>query len=592
LPSIADYGLIGDGRTAALCSSVGSIDWMCIPRFDSDPVFGRLVGGDRAGSFSLRVDDVRSVSRRYRNDSAVLETTWRTGGGETTLTEGMVLQVSGRLLPQLLLVRRIECQGAPTNVRIRFDPKDGLLGRTVRAEKRNGALVCVRGSLAMALQASPAIRLAVGEDIETTLEPGRSLTFALGATDRHPLVLVDPEQAFGLLEHTDRWWRRWTSEITYTGPLAGSVIRSLITLRLLTYTPSGAPVAAPTTSLPEDPGGGRNWDYRYSWPRDASIGAGAFMAVGLSDEAHSFLHWLHVASRLTKPRMHVAYTIDGKPRLTETEVPEAPGYRDSRPVRLGNEAASQHQLDVYGWVLDAVWALVNHGGHLHPALWRATAGFADFVAEHWREPDAGIWELREEPAHYVHSKLMGWLALDRALRVAKSYRTKPSRIRDWTRARRELTDDVRARGFDPRRRSYVRAYGRDDLDAAMLVLPLLEFEPSDSPRLLGTIDAIRSELSAGGPLIYRYVPGSDGMEGGEGAFLPCSFWLVQALARTGRIEEARELFQDLCSRSSAIGLFAEQMDPGSGEHFGNFPQALTHAALIQAALSLDRANED
>ena len=592
MPPIAGYALIGDGRTAALCSSAGSIDWMCIPRFDSDPVFGRLVGGDRAGSFSLSVDGVREVSRRYREGSSILETTWRVEGGEVTLVEGMVLDVTGRLLPQLLLVRRVEASGAPARVHIRFDPKAGLLGGSVRSERRCDALVCLRGSLALALESTPPIHMEPGRVIETIVEPGNPLTFALSAMDRQPLVFVHPEQAYALLGDTDRWWNTWVSEIDYQGPRIPSVIRSLITLRLLTYTPSGAPVAAPTTSLPEHPGGGRNWDYRFSWPRDASIGAGAFMAVGLSEEAHSFLHWLQVASRLTKPRMQVLYTLDGRTGQREHEVPGAPGYRDSRPVRVGNKAAEQHQLDVYGWVVDGAWEFQRQGGHLHPALWRGVAAFTDFVADRWREPDAGIWESRGEPADYVHSKLMGWLALDRAVQLARTARAKKSRIDRWTRERDALANQVRTSGFDERRGTYVRAYGRHDLDAALLVLPALEFETPDSPRLIGTIEAIRRELSAGGALLYRYLPDSDGRQESEGAFLPCSFWLVQALARTGRVEEARQVFEELCSRSNDVGLYGEEMDPSTGEHLGNFPQALTHAALVQAALSLQAVMSD
>ena len=551
------------------------------------------MGGDRAGRFELEAQDVTDVSRRYRVGSAVLETTWKTtAGGELTLTEGMSLHASGRLVPQALLVRRLTCRGAASRVRILYDPRPGLLGGTLSSAQRLDALVVTRGSLAIALLCAPGIRLAPGHDLEVTLEPGRSLTFALSIADRQPLVLADPDVAFGLLEDTDRWWRDWASRITYDGPLVGSVVRSLITLRLLTYSPSGAPVAAPTTSLPEELGGIRNWDYRFSWPRDAAIGTMAFLATGLSDEAHSFLHWLLVASRLTRPRLHVAYTLDGKPGLDEVELQDAPGYRDSRPVRLGNEAATQHQLDVYGWVVDAAWALARSGTPLHRAMWRAIRGFADFVADRWREPDAGIWELREDPAHHVHSKLMGWLALDRAVRMAGSTHGDRARVEKWGEQRTALSNELRERGFDPERGTYVRAYGSNQLDAALLVLPTLGFDPPDSPRLSGTIDSIRRELSAGGPLLYRYPPGSDGLAGNEGAFLPCSFWLVQALARSGRVTEANALFEELCGLSTDLGLYAEEMDPATGEHLGNFPQALTHGALIQAALALEGAIGD
>jgi GH15 family glucan-1,4-alpha-glucosidase len=591
-PAIGDYGLIGDGRTAALCSADGSIDWLCLPRFDSEPVFGRLISGAHGGCFSLSLQEsVTATTRRYRDGSAVLETTWRTPSAEVRLTEGMVVDVERRLSPQVLLVRRLEAFGGSTGIRLRFDPRDGFSGRTLKGVQRRDALVCTRGPLALALQTAPAPSVLPGRETDVALEPGRPLTMTLSISDRQPLVFVPPEQALELLEDTDRWWRAWAARISYRGPAVASVVRSLITLRLLTYSPSGAPVAAPTTSLPEEVGGERNWDYRYSWPRDASIGAAAFLAVGLPDEAHSFLHWLLVASRLSRPRLHVLYTLDGKPGPKERVIDHAPGYRGSPPVRVGNDAGTQHQLDVYGWVVDAAWALVRSGRMLEREMWRAVARFADFVAGSWRGPDAGIWEVRDTTAHYVHSKLMAWLALDRAVRMAGSNRARSSRLDRWARERADLAADIRARGFDPRRGTYVRAYGSNELDAALLLLPLLEFEEEGSHRLAGTVDAVRRELSAGGPLLYRYPPGRDGLHGREAAFLPCSFWLVQALARIGKHDEAHGLFDELLARSNDLGLFAEEMDPGTGEHLGNFPQALTHAALIQAALALEAASE-
>ncbi len=588
-PVIADYGLIGDGRSAALCSSAGSIDWLCLPRFDSDPVFGKLVGGERAGCFSISIGDVVETERQYRSGSAVLETTWRTPSGTATLTEGMVLDLGGRLLPQALLVRRLSCTGAPARARLFFDPRGGLSGDPFSVRREPGGLVCTRGGLALALQISPETHVRPGEPAEVVVAPDRPLVVVMSMAHRQPLVVVRPEAALRLLDDADRWWRGWTSGIGHTGPGADAVRRSLIVLRLLTYSPSGAPVAAPTTSLPEEVGGIRNWDYRYAWPRDASIGIAAFLATGLPDEAHSFLHWLLSASRLTRPRLRVLYTLDGKQGPQEEEVPGAPGFGGSRPVRIGNGATSQHQLDVYGWVVDAAWAVVRSGGRLDGETWRTIAGFADFVAGRWREPDAGIWEIRGKEDQHVHSKLMAWLALDRAVRISPGYRARRPRIERWTRERDALAIQIRRRGFDADLGSYVRAYGSRDLDAALLFLPSLEFDPPESDRVLGTIDAVRRSLSAGDPLIYRYRPGSDGLEGTEGAFLPCSFWLVQALALTGRREEARTLFEDLCSRSNDLGLFAEEIDPVTGNQLGNFPQALTHAALIQAALALQDA---
>ncbi|MDP8959170.1 MAG: glycoside hydrolase family 15 protein [Actinomycetota bacterium] len=587
-PPIGDYALIGDTRTAALCSPGGSIDWLCLPRFDSPPVFGRLIDQERGGWFSITPEEVHRTTRRYLEDSAVLETTWHTGTGELLLQEGMVLELSKALLPQALLVRKARCLWGSATLRICYTPRRGLPGRQPVVQHRPGVLICKWGSLAIGLHSDPHVELVPGRETQVVLEAGSTLTFALTLADRSPLVFVDPGAAARRLDASDEWWRRWCEDIQFPGPFREALSRSFVTLRLLTYSPSGAPVAAPTTSLPETLGGRRNWDYRFSWPRDASIGLATFLQVGKDEEAHSFMHWLLHASRLSRPRLEVLYTLDGKPSHAERELRDVSGYRGSLPVRVGNAASEQHQLDVYGWVVDTAYLLDQAGRRLHRETWRVVSGLADFVADHWRRPDAGIWEVRGETAHYVHSKMMGWVALDRASRMARSYRVRPSRLRRWEREREALGRQVGHQGFDPQRNSYVRAYGGEDLDAALLLLPVLEFEEPGSPRVSGTVEAIRRELDFGDGLLYRYPPQSDGLEGKEGAFLACSFWLAQALARLGRIAEAMELFEKLWELSNDVGLFAEEMD-SSGRHLGNFPQALTHAALIQAALAISRA---
>jgi GH15 family glucan-1,4-alpha-glucosidase len=359
-----------------------------------------------------------------------------------------------------------------------------------------------------------------------------------------------------------------------------------MTVRMLTYSPSGAPVAAPTTSLPEVLGGVRNWDYRYAWPRDASIGIAAFLGVGKQDEARAFMAWLLSATRLDRPRLPVLFTLYGKHPARERDLHDWPGYAHSTPVRAGNAAADQHQLDGYGWVLDAAWRLTDAGHRLYSETWRTMSGFADTVANRWREPDAGIWEVRADTAHHVHSKLMAWLALDRALRISADHRTPARRTRRWTAERAALREEIERLGFNAETGSYTRSYGSRDTDAALLILPQLGFESAHSPRIHGTIDAISRDLGAGPPLVYRYPPGHDGLAGTEGAFLPCSFWLVESLARSGRAEEADALFRDLLALASEVGLYAEEMDPVTRHHLGNYPQALTHAALVQAALAL------
>lgn len=587
---ISDYGLIGDTRTAALVSSGGSIDWMCVPTFDREPVFGSLVGGVESGSFAFSIDGLEESQRSYRDNSAVLETHVRSETGSGRRTEGMVVNVSGQLLPQMLLVREIHCERGSLTVRINFDPKLGLPGEEPRASRRAGVLVCEWGSIAIGLQTSPSLDLAPGTEAVIDLSAGSNVTLIMTLSDRAPVVFVPPLRAISLLEDTDRWWRDWVASTDYEGPFAESVLRSLITLQLLTFAPSGAPVAAPTTSLPEVIAGSRNWDYRFSWPRDASIGLGAFLGLGKEDLAHSYMHWLLHASRLKRPHLQVLYTLYGKPSTKEREIDGVSGYRSSLPVRVGNAASTQHQLDVYGWVLDAAWLLTEAGRPLHGEFWRALSGFADFAARHWKEPDAGIWERRGDPDHHVHSKLMAWLCLDRALRISSTQRTRAGRLERWESERDALAKEIRKRGFDSSRSTYVRSYGSTDTDAALLILPVLEFE-SDTSKLTGTMAAIRHELDAGGGLLYRYIPESDDLKGREGAFLPCSFWLVQALARTGQRKEAKQLFENLLSMANDIGLYAEEIDPLSREALGNFPQAFTHATLIQAALSLTKDKE-
>ncbi|MEU8261432.1 glycoside hydrolase family 15 protein [Micromonospora sp. NPDC048999] len=583
---ISDYGLLGDTRTAALVASDGRLDWLCVPRFDGQPLFGRLLGGPDAGTF--RVGPARPaavVERRYRQHTATLETTWAVGSGRLTLTEGMVAEISGRLLPTTMIVRRLSAEEATVDAVVEFDPRLGVRHRRPRVQQRRQALVCAWGSLAVSLDSAPGLTIEPGRPTSITIRPGRPVTLVLAVANREPLIHVEPAAAWELLLEDENRWRAWTAEIDESLPFREHVARSLLTLRLLTYSPAQAPVAAPTTSLPEDPGGIRNWDYRYVWPRDASISVSAFLSVGKPDEAHGFLAWLLHASRLQRPRLPALLTLHGRHVPAERELSGWPGYLGSVPVRLGNGAARQHQLDGYGWVIDAAWAFAQAGQRLYSETWRAVRGFADLVARCWQEPDAGIWEVRA-PAQHVHSKLMGWLALDRALRIAETHPLRERQRRRWRETRDAIAAEVRMHGFDPTAGSYVRSYGSEDLDAALLVLPLLDLESVDSPRVHGTIDAIRDRLSAGGPLLYRYPPGRDGFPGTEGAFLPCSFWLVQALARTGRRVEAVELFQTMLAHASPLGLYAEELDPATGAHLGNYPQTLTHASLVQAALAI------
>ena len=398
---------------------------------------------------------------------------------------------------------------------------------------------------------------------------------------------VSAAQAAQLINDTDKWWREWSDEIDSGKQYRDVLVRSLINLRLLTYTPTGAPVAAPTTSLPEEIGGSRNWDYRLSWPRDASVGVAAFLAVGKYKEARAFVKWL-VSRACTGPDpIRVLYDLDGNEAKRERKVRGVAGYQGSRPVRVGNLAADQYQLDVYGWVVDALWNLAEADGKLSVKARQALGNYADWVAANWRRPDSGLWEIRDRRAQYVHSKVWAWIALDRAARTAKALRMTRRRTVAWEYERELIADDIRSHGFSTDLGSYVRAYGSSEMDSALLLLPLTGFD-HDARRVSGTVDAIWKELGAGGSLVYRYPPGQDGLPGKEGAFLPCSFWLLEALLRLGRVDEGLRVFEQVLSLANELLLLPEEIDPTTGAYLGNYPLALSQAGLVHAVLEVQK----
>lgn len=579
---IGDYGLIGDTRSSALVSSWGSIDWMCVPTFDSAPVFASLVAGPAGGSFSVApVEPSEVVDRRYAVGGTVLEVHWRTADAEVRLRDAMVADVAGRLLPATVLVRHVECFGSPTDVRVRLQPRrDGT--RRPRHDRRAGADVFTWGDLALAVCADRPLPGLDGEEITVRVPPGQPLTIVMTAAQRHPAVFVPPGAALQAVAADQRWWADFADRVDDGGPWRHAVVRSAITLKLLTFSPSGAPVAAPTTSLPEVLGGEMNWDYRYAWFRDAALGVGTFLALGLDAEARQFFYWLWHATRRTRPRIPPALTLFGNPILEERTA-DWPGYADSRPVRIGNVVSDQRQLDVYGFVLDAANQLSLHGHDVYADTWRALRGAADHVADTWREPGAGIWEQRGDPQQFVHSKMLGWLALDRAQQLGRRRRESLRRLQRWELAKQDIHAELLDRGFDDQRGTFVRAYGSSDLDGSLLLLPLVGMEPLESPRVSGTIDAVRRELHAGGPFFYRHPDGDDG------AFLAVSFWMVQALAKIGRVDEAGELLDQLVDLNPPLGLLSEEVDPSTGRLIGNHPQALSHAALLQAVLAMGDA---
>jgi GH15 family glucan-1,4-alpha-glucosidase len=570
---IRDYAAVGDGRTCALIARDGSVDWLCLPDFDSPSTFGALLDARRGGSFALRPEGDFESERRYLPGTNVLETTFRTAGGVVRVTDAMTLPGSG-LEPLRELARRVEGLSGTVRMVWRAEPRFRYGAREPRVSRAEGRWTFHGSGEAVAVSAWG------GEGQSLELRGGDRALVALTGSRGEPLVLPSREDVERRLDGTTAFWQRWSGRCAYEGPWAGAVLRSALALKLLVYAPSGAIAAAPSTSLPETIGGTRNWDYRYSWVRDSSFAVDALLQLGYDDEAISFLWWLMHSSQRTHPELKVLYRLNGDVHAPESRL-ELEGYRGSSPVNVGNGAADQLQLGIYGSLLESVALLVAEGHRLDRDTAKRMAEEADFVCENWRRPDSGIWEVRSEPRHYTHSKLMCWVALDRAIRLADGP-IPADRVERWRRHAQEITAFLDERCWSEALGSYTRSAGSEELDAALLMAGFLGC-PSDE-RAAATVDAVRRELSEG-PFVWRY-RGEDGLPGEEGAFLACSFWLVHALASTGRADEAAELMDELVGLANDVGLYSEEIHPGSGAFLGNFPQALTHLALVNAAVAL------
>jgi GH15 family glucan-1,4-alpha-glucosidase len=583
---IREYALVGDGRTGALIARDGSIDWLCLPNVDSPSVFARILDAKRGGSFRLEPAIPFEAERRYQPNSNVLETTFTTGEGRVRVTDAMTLTDIKRISPMRELVRKVEALSGTVPLRWSLEPRFGYGRADTRIERRHGRWLAHAGADALVLGlcdagAGEARDGVISGRIE--LSQGSSAILSLSASHEEPLVIPGREDSERRLERTVNFWPRWADRSKYNGSWREAVVRSTLALKLLTFAPSGAIVAAPTTSLPEWIGGERNWDYRFTWLRDASWTLDAMLRLGFRDEAHAFFWWLMHASRLTQPRLQILYRIDGSDRTSERELRELDGYRGSAPVRIGNGASKQVQLDLYGAVLEAIWLYGREVGHLDGDTGKEVARIADYVASHWRDPDNGIWEVRDERTHYTQSKALCWVALDRACALADEGMI-PDRNKRWRTEADELQRFVDTEGWDEERRSYVRAPDLRELDASLLTLALLGYHEPRGQRIQSTIAAIERELREG-PYVYRY-RGEDGLAGEEGAFLTCSFWLVDAYARSGRLDDANALMDELVGLANDVGLYSEEIDPRTGEFLGNFPQGLTHLALVNAAVSI------
>ncbi|MFC8199089.1 glycoside hydrolase family 15 protein [Streptomyces sp. NPDC057298] len=588
---IEDYALVGDLLTAALIGRDGSLDWLCLPRFDSPACFAALLGDENNGRWRIApvaVDEGLTSRRRYRGDSLVLETEWETDTGRATVVDFMP--------------RR---DGAPCVVRV----VEGLSGTVdlrmdLRVRFEYGSVVPwmhrVHGQL-NGIAGPESVWLSTPVPLAAHGEAHRA-DFTVTAGERIPSVLTwqpshlpapEPVDPFDALRRTEEYWSEWLLPFTYDGTYRDAVVRSLITLKALTYEPTGGIVAAPTTSLPEQPGGVRNWDYRFCWLRDAGMTLEALLRSGFTAEADAWRGWLERAVAGRPQDIQIMYGIGGERRLTEWTADWLAGYEGSRPVRIGNGAALQQQLDVPGELMDTLALTLSSGLRPQRHLIALQRAVLDHLEKVWSRPDQGLWEMRGEPRHHVHSKVMCWVAFDRAVRMAEDH-GRPGPVAHWREIRDRIHREVCERGFDPARATFTQSYGSRALDAALLLIPRTGFLPPDDPRVIGTVTAVERELATGDGLVRRYSTGSgaaespDGLAGGEGAFLACSFWLADALRLTGREDDARDLFERLLLLRNDVGLLAEEYDPLARRQLGNFPQAFTHVPLIRAAYELDR----
>jgi alpha,alpha-trehalase len=583
---IEDHGLIGDGRTAALVGRDGVVAWLCLPRFDSPPVFSALLDRARGGSFLVAPEGLVESRQFYDGESAVLITELRSQTGLVRVTDALALRRGADLSENTAasrgeLIRLVEVTEGRVRLRVELEPRGGC-----DAEARGGGL-------ALGCPAHPGLDLHLAASTE--LAGPRSL-LTLGAGGRLDLALRweagaprhQPFTPAETLESTREAWRRWAARLSYDGPQAALVRRSAVTLKLLDYFENGAVVAAPTSSLPEVIGGERNWDYRYTWIRDASFSAYGLHRIGCFEVAAGFLGWvLDVIEREGRPR--VLYDLDGGLPPPERADPELEGYRRSRPVRWGNAAAGQTQHDVYGEILDCAWQWAKHYGEVDAALWGRLRALVEAARRDWRSPDHGIWEVRTAERPFTYSAAMCGVALERGARLAERFKLEGDAA-GWRAAADEIRRAVLEESWDEGLQSLTEHLGGGGLDASLLSLPLRHVVPAGHPRMVATTAAVVKRLGAGGGLLYRYLPqeSPDGLRGHEGAFLMCSFWLVDNLAYQGRLDEATELFDSLCARANPLGLLPEEIDPASGAFLGNFPQAFSHVGLISSGVNLRR----
>jgi GH15 family glucan-1,4-alpha-glucosidase len=584
---IEDYALIGDCRTAALVGRDGSIDWLCWPRFDSDACFAALLGSREHGRWLIAPRDEASITRRYRPNTLVLETHFETPDGAATLVDFMPQRCDQSTIVRYVIGTRGQV-AMHTELILRFG-YGAIVPWVTRVE--TGALRAIAGPDMVVLHTPVHVR---GKDMTTvgefTIRRGETIPFVLTYSPSH-LPLPNPVDATGALAETETYWREWSAKCRPAGRWSEAVRRSMITLKALTYAPTGGIVAAPTTSLPERIGGVRNWDYRYCWLRDATLTLLGAMQAGYYEEAQAWREWLLRAVAGSPDQLQIMYGIGGERRLAEWEVDWLPGYENSAPVRIGNAAHGQLQLDVFGEIMDTYHQARRGGLTTNDSGWDIQLAFADHLKNVWREPDQGIWEMRGPPQHFTYSKVMAWVAYDRAIKSAETFGLEAP-LDEWRTLREEIFDEVCEHGYDKELGTFVQAFGSKQLDANLLLLPCVGFLPVSDPRIERTIAAVEKHLLRDG-FVMRYSTEEveDALPPGEGAFLACSFWLVDVYTLQGRLDDAEKLFRRLVALRNDVGLLSEEYDPGTKRLVGNFPQAFSHLALVNSAYNLTETSK-
>jgi GH15 family glucan-1,4-alpha-glucosidase len=598
-PKLSDYALIGNGCSSALVSRHGSIDWCCLPEFHSPSIFAALLDRRKGGYFSIRPVEENQSTQTYLADTNVVETSFSTSHGAVRLIDAFVAMTEETkkltLFPDHEILRIVEGISGVLKIRMDYSPRInyGQHIPVLNDHSKLGIEVAWKENIFTLLTTLDPEKICIEDGravAEFVVKQGECIIFSFSYSNQSPAVLPElTETAWIRMEHTINYWREWLSQCKYAGIYEKEVKRSILILKLMAHAPSGSIIAAPTTSLPEDPGGERNWDYRYCWLRDASFTTRVLVNLGFDEEAHAYMNWILHATHLTRPELQVVYSVYGQSTLKEETIDWLSGYMNSRPVRIGNRADHQFQLDIYGEVLDAVYTYAPLVKEFDRDSKKFIFGLGEAICELWRKVDSGIWEIRSAPVHHTHSKVLAWVGLDRLIKLCAKYEWKDKRLDKFRSTADAIRKEVEQYGYNAQLRSYTREFNGVNLDASLLILPLVDYCDPSSERMLSTTQQISDQLSKNN-LIYRYPNVDDGLKGEEGSFVVCNFWLAENLAKSGKVKEAIKIFETVLQHASPSGLLSEEINPETHDLQGNYPQGFSHIGLINAALSINEAN--